>query len=403
MSLEINKTYFTFQEDFMGKEYHKKFKDFLLILVQTMVIAGVVIIAVVPLSCRVSTSGIEIIGGDYGPPVLEEVKVISDKKLNMSFNDEINLVDVVVTPYIEEVSNSQIHSSGELVSQAILAAGGHYGIINSDVVISDDKKCLEFDFIEPTVIGKKYEVFGTVKDKIGNSLTFCVPFTGYNSRVPKIIMTEVHTMLCGKNSSDEKNNTRRMEYVEFLCLSDGNLAGLQFSGGYKGDSSVYDFPAVEVKKGEVFVLHLRTIGEGCVSELEDDLTLAETLFTNDNVRDLWHSSIAKTIGDKTDILVLRNIPENKIVDAVMYRDDSVTEWGLKLKKDFSFDEGLKKIYGSTDIENATNVTSISSSKSLHRVDSVEIYGRILEGEEIDFPISSSEKSWTIAGCTPGKL
>ena len=34
----------------MGKEYHKKFKDFLLVLVQTMVIAGVVIIAVVPLS-----------------------------------------------------------------------------------------------------------------------------------------------------------------------------------------------------------------------------------------------------------------------------------------------------------------------------------------------------------------
>ena len=103
------------------------------------------------------------------------------------------------------------------------------------------------------------------------------------------------------------------------------------------------------------------------------------------------------------MLVLRNIPENKIVDAVMYRDDSVTEWGSKLKKDFSFDEDLKKIYGSTDIENATNVTSITSSKSLHRVDSVEIYGRILEGEEIDFPISSSEKSWTIAGYTPGKL
>ena len=78
------------------------------------------------------------------------------------------------------------------------------------------------------------------------------------------------------------------------------------------------------------------------------------------------------------------------------KEESLTEYK-------NLEEDLKKIYGSTDIENATNVTSITSSKSLHRVDSVEIYGRILEGEEIDFPISSSEKSWTIAGYTPGKL
>lgn len=387
----------------MGNLCHKKFKEFLLVLVQTLVISGIVVIAVVPLSCRVSTTGIEIIGGDFCPPVLEELKVMSDRKVSLIFNDEITLVDAVVTPFLEGISNSDVHSSNELVSQSILAAGGYFGIVNSSIFLSDDKKILDFNFEVPTDIGRQYEVFGTVKDKIGNSLTFCVPFTGYNSRVPKVIMTEVHTMLCGKNAADNANNTRRMEYVEFLCLSDGNLAGLEFCSGYKGESVVFDFPAVEVKKGELFVLHLRTIGNGCVSETGNELDLADTQFTRDDVRDLWHSSITKTVGDKTDIIVLRNLVENKIVDAVMYREDSVTEWSGKLKKDYSFEEDLKKIYGSTDIENATNATSITSSKSLHRVDSVEIFGRVCDGEEIEYPICSGEKSWTIAAYSPGKL
>ena len=44
---------------------------------------------------------------------------------------------------------------------------------------------------ESCEIGAHYELYGCVSDKIGNSLTFCVPFTGYNFFVPKLIMSEL--------------------------------------------------------------------------------------------------------------------------------------------------------------------------------------------------------------------
>ncbi len=378
--------------------YFARFKTFLFIFLQTVLISGITVAAVIPSGCKITESGIEIVGGDFCPPVLKNVNVINEKSVSVEFSKSVQLITSVVSPVLQEIPESE-NLNYEL-NVKIAAASGKFGSIEAVAVPSADNKILTFNLKSQTVTGNNYEILGLVKDSTGNSLTFSVPFTGYNSKIPDIIFTEIHTGLSSQNSEEKTKNIRRSEYIRFMALSDGNLAGLELYSGVYGEAKKYVFPAVEVHKGEVFVFHPRSALDGCISEEGEELNLAYAPFCDDSVRDLWGSATSRTIGEKTDILVIKNAVSEKFIDAVMYCEQGITEWSEKLKIDFSADPDILEIYEKSMpsfavVTNSTSGNKLTPSYSLFRSDFLEICENIRNTETVSTPLKVTQNTWKI--------
>lgn len=347
----------------MDKNFIKKF---FLGFAETGLLVGIVLFAVIPVSCKVTTQGIQMIGGNYRVPSLENLTVINEQQVQIDFSKEVLVSDVIVSPFIEEESDSYEISMTQDLSTALSCAAGKYGKLEYELLSVNDNKSVVINLKESTKIGKQYEVYGKVSDKTGNTLVFVIPFKGFNSAVPEIVMTEIHPAMASQLKSEESKGTRRLEYVECKALSDGNLAGLILASGYAGESKAYCFPAVEVKKGESFIVHLRTWGEGCISEEGEDLTLAFSDYTSPFYRDLWSEETSKPMDDKNDILVIKNSVTNKIIDAVMYSNYSIESWESHLKTDYTCEPDFCDFYEDCSVSAAVSSSGVGSSKVLKR-------------------------------------
>ncbi len=378
----------------------KEIKSALICLLQGSLIAGLVLLAVIPFSCTLTEAGIQIIGGDYTAPVFEKLTVIDNQTVQCDFSEPVKLTCLVVSPFIAGVSDSAKVSYVEELAPSLAAAGGEFGSI--DVTVQSDESGKSFTLLmaQETTIGKTYEVYGTVEDEIGNSLTFCVPFTGYNSQVPRVILTELQIKY-GKGSSGGQT-IYRGEYAEFLALEDGNLAGLVLEGASDGHSKDYEFPAIDVKKGEVFLLHLRTVGEGCVNEIEEDLNLATAPHSAEGIRDLWSENTTARFNDSSDVIILRDTVNDIILDAVMYAAADAVEWKSAVEE-YALEAEASGVYASSLISSATCSKGLTTLKSLTRTDASDILSLVEGGPEYDFPFMVDEASWTISPCSPGAI
>lgn len=342
-----------------------KVKQILVVSIETILITSIVLFSILPFSCKVSTQGIQIIGGNYKVPQLLDMKVIDEKNIRIEFSDYVKLENLIISPFIPELSDSYDISNTDSLSPSLECASGAYGYLDCSVDYSEDNKIANIYIEEETEIGSKYEIYGVVTDKTGNSLTFCLPFVGFNSRIPKLKFTEIHPAMAGIQKTEDANGTRRLEYVEIYAESAGNLAGLEFCSGYAGEGKAYVFPAVEVGEGEIFLVHLRTWGEGCISEESENLTAAWSRYCG-NYRDLWSPATTKPMGDKSDVLVIRDISSGKLIDAVMYSDGTVSDWGNYLKTDFTLDENFCDFYEDSSVEAAWSSAGIGTTKVLAR-------------------------------------
>lgn len=380
-----------------------KIKEVLIVLGQAVIITFFTLLSISPIGCKVTTEGIKILEGDYSPPILQSFSVLDEFSMELIFSEPVELQGCVVSPVINGVSDSFEHSNTESLSVALKAAAGEFGSIPLKSVNSE-KSYVNIILEQETVIGENYELYGKVKDGCGNTLTFCIPFTGFNSRQAKIIITEIQSESISSQKSQEKaNGTYRNEFVEFLALTDGNLAGLELMSAYDGEDKKYTFPPVEVKAGEVFVVHLRNRGNGCVSELSDDLSEATASYSNDNVRDLWSEQKETALGNKTDIIVVCDNASKKIIDAFMYRAATVEEW-TKNFVDFSEIVNDCDIFVSGGVGNAFVTEGLTSTKTIVRLNALDLQNQIINGEEIEFPVIYEEKNWSISSeATPGHL
>ena len=377
-----------------------KVREVGLIVLETFFIAGLTILGIIPFSCKVTTEGIEIIGGDYTAPVIEEVNVIDEKTVTMNFSNKINLKNIVVSPSVAGISDSSLHSDTEELSPALAAASGLYGKIDTEFNLSEDGKTITLNLQEETQIGKGYEIFGVVEDRIGNTLTFCIPFTGFNSKFPAMIITEAQIKY-GKGTL-KGNTIYRGEFVEFLVLEDGNLAGLELFSAADGDAKKYSFPAIEVKRGEVLLVHLRTIGEGCISEEGDDLNLATAPHSKDGVRDLWLETSLAHFNDSSDIILLRNSVNYSIIDGLMYAAEDALEWKSNVAP-YALELAASGIYNSSDISAASTSKGCTPQRSLTRNDLQYVLEKLNQGEDIELPLISDEDSWSVVEVSPGLL
>ena len=375
-------------------------KELVLIFAQTVFLVSVVLFSVIPFSCKATEQGIEIIGGDYENPCLKNISVLDNKTVKLEFSDSVSIRNVVVSPFNQNISDSQEHSIGLQLSPSLAAASGEYGFIENTQEISEDGKEITFILENETKIGVKYEIFGTVEDKVGNSLTFCVPFIGFNPSVPKMIITEAQIKYA--KATVAGNVLYRTEFIELMALEDGNLAGIEIISACDGEKGKFILPAIDVKKGEIILVHPRTKETGCINEDGDDLNLATAPFSKDGVRDLWAENENSHYNDSTDVIYLLNAVNNSVIDGFVYAAENLSEWKTEVSEalDLLFDEGIVK---SKEISNAIISKGVSPLKSLNRVNASEIKNKIMNNEEIDFPIIFDASNWNINSVSPGEL
>ena len=378
-----------------------KFLSYLSTFFQALLITGITVLAILPFSCKVSTEGIEIAAGDYDSPVIESVAVLDERRLELNFSEWVRIRNAVISPYISGISDSYESSGGRNLSKAISAAVGRYDALQCAIDSSDDGKSIVFTFEKSTKVGKNYEALGVVEDKAGNTLTFCIPFTGFNPKIPKVLITEVQPKYKG---TVNKVPLYRNEFVELLALEDGNLCGLEvFFASYESKNR-YELPPVEVHKGEVVLIHLRMAGDGCISELEENLEESTRTYSCDGVRDLWSDNKSKTSDYDNDILIVRNLISGEIMDGLMYSNGKIEEWeGSCLS--FAWDLVNAGIYDSVDVDFSAESKNLKSdaSKSLCRSDSDVLRKKLLSGFVFEESIKQDKNLWSVKDPSPGTL
>ena len=380
----------------------KKWSAVLILFVQTLMLTALTLFCVVPVSCKVTEEGIIFVGGDYDSPVLEELNVLDEKTVVMSFSEKIKLRSLIVSERLEDISDSFEHSQTPELSPALKAASGGYGTVAAEYEVSEDGYIITCSAVDHYEIGKAYEIFGAVDDKAGNSLTFCIPFTGYNSHLPKLVMTEVQVKY-----KKYKDDIYRCEYVEFLALTEGNLSGFELVSAADGEAKKFEFPPQAVKVGEVILVHLRSAGTGCITET-DDLNASAAAHSGKNVRDIWAANEKARLSDSSDVIVLRNGVNGKIYDAIMYCSEDAVEWGKNQAgmAEKVFESG---IYESSLVSEAEVNSGLGSSavKAFCRTDATELQKRALEGENFEepseYPVKRTADTWVIKNVSPGML
>ena len=374
----------------------------LLLILQTVLLTVITLLCVIPFSCRVSEEGITFVGGDYISPVLEEVTVLDERTVIMNFSEKIKLLNYTVSERLDDISDSAEHSDTADLSPALMAASGGYGRVEADYSLSEDGCTITFCAAEQYEIGKAYEIFGTVEDRAGNSLTYCVPFCGFNSHLPKIIMTEVQVKY-----KKYKEDAFRCEYVEFLALTDGNLSGLELVSGVDGDGKKIVFPPAAVRAGEVFLVHLRSAGSGCITETED-LNESTALYSGKNVRDIWADNTKARLNDSADVIIVRNSIDGTILDALMYATEETAEWG-KGTASLAEEVVAAGIYESEEISEVELNSGLGSSaiKSFCRTDAAALQKRCLEEaddlEPLEYPVKRTASTWAVMNVSAGTL
>ena len=172
--------------------------------------------------------------------------------------------------------------------------------------------------------------------------------------------------------------------MELRALENVNLLGLEIFSASDGYSKSFFLPDIEMKKDEIIIVHLRSAGEGCISELDDNLNLSTATYSADGIRDIWSGNKdGSRLNDNTDILLLRNSSTGTIVDALLYAKSTYENWQQTV-------EPTAEILSNSLWQPNTSVSSAVTSddttyeKSLQRISHAK-----------------KASSWIVAAPTPG--
>lgn len=231
-------------------------------------------------SCPILTIGGKALSADFSPPRFLEASVPDNESLRLTFDKKCAV-------------------AGErLVIGGLSVTGIQTG---EDGVITIRT--------EPQEPGKEYVIDISVTDDAGNTTTLLWAFYGFNSRLPSVRLNEISVNASGNNHADA---------VELLCLSDGNLAGLCLYEGSPSDfDTLFVFPNVEVRKGEMILVHYKP--EGLLEEVQETGALDESGGKNShpNARDFWvegGDGLTATNG----ALTLYDTPGGRLIEAFLY-------------------------------------------------------------------------------------
>jgi len=221
---------------------------------------------------------------DLLPPLLQRAEVIDERHIRFIF-DETVMSDVpkaIIDPPLR-VSHSE--TTGNQV----------------DIVLLEDQ-----------VIGQVYTLRAAVKDSRGNTLSFLFEFTGWNPRVPDILINEINPRGSGKTP----------DCIELYTLSDGNLGGLCLRIGTTNRyTQQIVFPSVDVSRGDFIVVHAKAEGIGEEIDEIDSINESGGLLATDNARDFWIPE-SPGLPSNNGAVTLYKQKGGKVLDAVIWSDRS---------------------------------------------------------------------------------
>ena len=282
-------------------------------IVKYLMFAGIVVagalLCICHSSCQLTAQGIQALGAEEGPQITG-VSILNASSVEVDFSKPVKAQSASVS----RLGKGERASIDMAVQDPIAAKA----------VMSGDGRVAVYVFEQETELGERYQLFSEIKDARGNSLTFALPFDGYNERLPYCVLSEVQP-----KASSSKKEGDESPYVIIRALEDGNLFGIDLVCAKK--QKTYPLPKVEVKAGEEIILHLRNTKdlEACKSELGSDLSLAKTRRSSSAKRDLFFDQ-GVPLDDMNDALYLRDRNSNKAIDALSYFSvkDNATSWNL---------------------------------------------------------------------------
>lgn len=328
-----------------------------------------------PVSCRSSAESPECLDGDFSVAEITEFRVTGVDSLEMEFSKDV------------QIGSAEIFSAdGETLGETCVDYG-------------EKKASLNFSRTE---IGENYVAEGNLVDSSGNSLTWSIPFLGFNSNPAKFVITEIRNAYGQKKSGGE--TVHRSEFVELYVLKSGNLSGFEILSASDGDKKKFAFPAAEVQAGEIITVHMRKIvsdgadGEGMISETGSDLTVSTHEDSSDGARDFWSENSSAVFAD-SDIVYVLDSADGKILEAVLFAK-SGAEWNAKIS---SVAEKIpEEIWqGGKETANAVcsdNITSSAATRSFCRTN----LGEVISAYKKNETLPNSGANWIVSKtATPG--
>ena len=221
-------------------------------LVCTGICVGVLFVAA-PFSCKLTEEGVEIVSVDKTVPQILSYEFKARSALEIACSEPVTLKDV------------QFKKTGETTAS-------DYDV---SLAYNETKTVVEITLSAPTEIGVQYDLTGIAEDLNGNTLTFSLPFVGFNDNLPVLVFSEIRS----------EGTAKTPEFVELYVLKAGNTAGMQIISGYDGKDKAYSFPIAEVEKGEYITVHFRHDSDtpsSCIDETGTDLAAAPASSSNNN-------------------------------------------------------------------------------------------------------------------------
>lgn len=365
---------------------------------QTAFLTAVVSFALCPISCKVTDEGLQLLHGDYAAPVLESYAAESEKRVLLSFSERVTITGAIITR-AAPFSDDALSAEDVGLSPALKVVSGETDGISVGISYGGDGRTAIAEAAEALEAGAQYALYGEARDENGNTLTFCVPFIGFNSRIPKIVISGVHPQFV---SAPSGGGDAKCEFVELYALTDGNIAGLAIQSAADGIDRAFTLPAAEVRAGDVIIVHLRTKGDGCVSETGGDLSLASGWYTSPAVRDIWSPNEKACLGDKEDAVMLANAFTGDILDAVLYAHPESAAWSNGNVKAAAQKIAAKGIWKSVSIEDGASTDGLTASKMLKRSGCIALRQKAENGTLGDI-IEQAKEHWRVEKIVKGAV
>ena len=242
-------------------------------------------------SCAMDPETVSMFGGDLSVPKLVDVRVMSKTEVSASFSASILVSSAKV---IVQKSN------GEIIPVAWRAGSAENSIV--------------FEMEKSPGVGMPSVLSAIVADAKGNTLSFAVPFTGYNDHVARLRISEIRT----------DYTKPKVEYIEFYVVSSGNLGGIEVFNAVNTAFPSWELPPVEVSAGEYIVWHFRSMEEGLENET-GPVNASGGTDSCPSARDLWDTQ-TKAPFKKTNVILVRERKGGTVMDALVCAEGDKTEW-----------------------------------------------------------------------------
>ncbi len=242
-------------------------------------------------SCAVDSAGVSVWGGDIVSPKMLTLVTVSGNELSASFSAPIS------------------------VSHAVVNLGGSPDLpVSLSWHAGTGENTISFVMEKPVGIGESASLSATVADAHGNTLSFSVPFTGFNNRLPVLRINEIRT----------EYSKPKVEYIELYAVRGGNLGGVEIQNAMNAIRPSYEFPPAEVAAGDYIVYHLRSVEEGLIDEtgaVDESAGIDSRPFA----RDFWDNLTSAPLK-KTNVILLRERRGGPIMDALLIAEADKTAW-----------------------------------------------------------------------------